>query len=335
MSGQIRNKMRKHFPIPSCLRPFRYDYTFLIFIASFIGNLSYLQAQFNTVADGRIESEFKLSVPKEIEAKVWEFLTEEFDDLGIKKIDTSFTATMAQEIFYDQYFDDENKTLFQAKAGVRFRQRFVADTLSKQLLQLKLPLNDTTGVARQEIKFNVYTKIKKSDRQAMHPFWRYVRPKNREEVNLHIANHDLTGNDLRPAVKVRQDRKRIYVSEKGIPFLTMTFDEVCSFYFPYPCYTELELELNEIRFTDGDAEERDRMERINQTVKDKILNQFSALKQDQTPKYNKMVLLLENNFLEKIYDNLMYLILGCIMLFAIVLFIKNQTVVLHANTKSI
>ncbi len=334
MSGQNRKKMIKGFPILPCLqRPLFYN-IFLIIITTFIGN-PILQAQFNTVADGRIESEFKLSVPKEIEAQVWQFLKEEFDDQGIKKIDTSFTATTAQEIFYDQYFDDENNTLFQAKAGVRFRQRFVADTLSKQLLQLKLPLSDTTGVARQEIKFNVYTKIKKSDRQAMHPFWRYVRPKNREEVNLHIANHDLTGNDLRPAVKVRQDRKRIYVSEKGIPFLTMTFDEVCSFYFPYPCYTELELELNEIRFTDGNADERARMEQVNQTVKDKILNQFSALKQDQTPKYNKMVLLLENNFLEKIYANLMYIIFGFIVLTAIVLFIKNQTVTLHANTKSI
>ncbi len=276
------------------------------------------------MANGRIESEYKLSVPKEIESQVWQFLTQEFDSVGIKKIDTSFSAIVAQEIFYDQYFDDENKTLFKAKAGARFRQRFVADTLAKQLLQLKLPLNDSTGVARQEIKFNVYTKIKNTDRQAMHPFWRYVRPKNREEVNFYLANHDLTGNTLIPAVKVRQDRKRIYVSEKGVPFLTMTFDEVCSFYFPYPCFTELELELNEIRFTDGNAEERTRMESVNQSIKDKILQQFPALKQDQTPKYNKMSLLLKDNVLEKLYNNLMYIILGAIVLLAGLLFVQNN-----------
>jgi len=42
-----------------------------------VGN-TFLIAQFNTIGNGRIESEFKLSVPKEIESKVWEFLNEEF-----------------------------------------------------------------------------------------------------------------------------------------------------------------------------------------------------------------------------------------------------------------
>ncbi len=314
--------MKKQYLVQTSFRPSSFK-IFFLFLCLCFGNIS-LFAQFNTVANGRIESEYKLSVPKEIEIQVWQFLTKEFDSAGIKKIDTSFSAIVAQEIFYDQYFDDENKSLFNAKAGARFRQRFVADTLAKQLLQLKLPLNDSTGVARQEIKFNVYTKIKNSDRQAMHPFWRYVRPKNREEVNLYLASYDLTGNNLGPVVKVRQDRKRIYVSEKGNPFLTMTFDEVCSFYFPYPCFTELELELNEIRFTDGDVEERARMESINQKIKHKILNQFPALKQDQTPKYNKMSLLLEDNFFGKLYSNLMYIILGSIVFFAGILFLQNN-----------
>lgn len=288
-----------------------------------LGNSSDLDAQLNASGGGRIESEFKLSVPKAIEEEVWQFLTQEFDEAGIKKIDTSFSATIAQEIFYDLYFDNETKNLFEHQAGARFRQRYVADTLAKQLLQLKLPLNDSTGVAREEIKFNVYTKIKNTDRQAMHPFWQYVRPKDRDEVNLYLANHDLTGNDLQAAVKVRQDRKRIYVSEKEVPFLTMTFDEVCSFYFPYPCFTELELELNEIRFTEGNKAERIRMEEINQRIKDKIMNQFPELKQDQTPKYNKMSLLLKDNILAKIYSNLMYIIFGLVVLFAGLLWIQD------------
>ena len=306
--------MKKHYFVRTSFRSFFFDIS-IVFIFVLFGNTC-LIAQYNTFGDGRIESEFKLSVPKEIGSEVWGFLNEEFSGTAIKKIDTSFSAIVVQEIFYDQYFDDHQKTLYEAKAGARFRQRFVEDTLSKQLLQLKLPLDDSTGVARQEIKFNVYTKIKNTDRQAMHPFWRYVRPRNREEINFHLANHDLTGNSLEPVVKVRQDRKRIYVSEKEGPFLTMTFDEVCSFYFPYPCFTELELELNEIRFTDGNAEERERMEKINQSIKDKILTKFPELKQDQTPKYNKMSLLLEDNLLGKIYSNLMYIILGFIVIAA-------------------
>ena len=175
--------MKKHYFVQTNFRSFFFD-TSIVFLFVLCGN-TFLIAQFNTIGDGRIESEFKLSVPKEIESKVWEFLNEEFSGAAIKKIDTSFSTVVAQEIFYDQYFDDTQKTLYKAKAGARFRQRFVEDTLSKQLLQLKLPLDDSTGVARQEIKFNVYTKIKNTDRQAMHPFWRYVRPRNREEINFH------------------------------------------------------------------------------------------------------------------------------------------------------
>ena len=306
-----------------------------IFILLFVTTYS-LQAQFSTSSGGRIESEFKLNVPYEIKQDVWLFLNQEFDQNGIKNLDTAFNAVVAQEIFYDQYFDNEDLLMYQKKVGVRFRQRFVMDTLAKELLQLKLPLNDTTGVARQEIKFNVYKKIKKNDRLYMHPFWKYVRPKNRDEVNLQLASLGITGDDLSPSVKVRQDRRRIYVSEKGESLLTMTFDEVCSFYFPYPCYTELELELNEVRFTNGDQAERERMENINKKVKEKIMTQFAALQQDQTPKYNKMYLLLKDNMLEKIYSNLMYIIFGIIVAVAIYLFVANtlaqkQKILAHAD----
>ncbi len=316
------------------MRPIFFKIISILFFV-FVVNHS-LQAQLNTSGAGRIESEFKLNVPYEIKQDVWLFLNQAFDQNGIKRLDTAFNAIVAQEIFYDQYFDNEDLLMYQKEVGVRFRQRYVADTLAKELLQLKLPLNDTTGVARQEIKFNVYRKIKKNDRLAMHPFWKYVRPKNREEVNLQLASLGITGDDLSPSVKVRQDRRRIYVSEKGESLLTMTFDEVCSFYFPYPCYTELELELNEVRFTNGDAAERSRMEEINKRVKEKIMTQFTALQQDQTPKYNKMYLLLKDNILEKIYSNLMYIIFGCIVAVAIYLFVANnlsqkQKILSHAN----
>ncbi|MEM9819803.1 MAG: CYTH domain-containing protein [Bacteroidota bacterium] len=269
---------------------------------------------------GRIESEYKLKVPREQASAIWQFLSDHYGPQGIKTIDTAFQSNLSEEIFYDQYFDDDQQSLYQHAAGARFRQRFVKDSLVKELVQLKLPLGDSLGVARQEIKFNVYRKIKKKDRQAMHPFWQHVRPKNRDEVDLQLASFNLRGNDLRPQVKVKQIRKRVYVSEQGEALMTMTLDEVSSAYFPYPTFVELELELNEIRYTEGDLLERKRMEAINQELKDQLTQRFPELQQDQTPKYNKMVHLLRGNVWLLLYDNLMYLILALLVAYAAFLF---------------
>ena len=94
------------------------------FILLFVTTYS-LQAQFSASSGGRIESEFKLNVPYEIKQDVWLFLNQEFDQNGIKNLDTAFNAVVAQEIFYDQYFDNEDLLMYQKEVGVRFRQRFV------------------------------------------------------------------------------------------------------------------------------------------------------------------------------------------------------------------
>ena len=166
---------------------------------------------------------------------------------------------------------------------MRLRKRFVADTLNKTLLQLKLPTADTTGVARQEIKFNPYKKVKSSDRKATHPFWRNVKPGDREEVQLLLGQLQVSGDDLAPEVKLKQIRRRAYVSQNGLPFMTATLDRVQYFYFPYPEFTELELELNEILYTEADFDQRQAMESINQTIRDRLFLEFPDLQQDQNP----------------------------------------------------
>lgn len=277
----------------------------------------------NGQTTGRIESEYKLKVPKDQAPAIWQFLSETYGPSGIQAIDTAFRSTLSEEIFYDQYFDNDEEVLYQHAAGARFRQRYINDSLAKELVQLKLPLGDSLGIARNEIKFNVNNKIKNTDRQAMHPFWRYIRPKDRDEVNLQLASYNIRGDHLKPKIKVKQIRKRVYVSERGESLMTMTFDDVSSFYFPYASFIELELELNEIRYTDGDLVERQRMERINQNLKDQLTKRFPALQQDQTPKYNKMANLLRHNIWQKLYDNLMYFILAGIVLYATFLYIQN------------
>jgi len=107
--------------------------------------------------------------------------------------------------------------------------------------------------------------------------------------------------------------------------MTFTLDEVSSFYFPYSGFVELELELNEIRYTDADYSEQQALEGMNAKAKQALFDRFDHLVQDQTPKYNKMHAAVSSNPIAMVYNNLMYLILGCIVLFAVILMLKNES----------
>ena len=271
----------------------------------------------------RIESEFKLAVPEAEAGDLWSYLTTNFSNLAVKKWDENYSSSSTIEVFIDQYFDSSTDILYENLTGVRYRERYIADSLAKNLIQIKLSSRDTANVAREEIKFKVYEKIKKGDRQAMHPFWRHIRPKQREKANFYLSAFQITGDDLQPTVKVQQERRRIYIAEQAQPLMTITLDRVRSYYFPYPTYTELELELNETRYTAGNFAEKKRMEAFNKQLKAQIMTQFPNLQQDQTPKYNKMYDLLKDNWLFFIYDNLMYILLGGLVAYAMVLFIDE------------
>ncbi len=290
-----------------------------LFCCFFCLFLSFAHAQ----DEDRIESEFKLSVLTEEADDLWNYLQQTYGPKNIRKLDPFLSAKVSEEIFYDTYFDTYSDRIATQKAGVRHRQRYIKDSLVKELVQVKLPTNDESGVARKEIKFNLYKKNNREGRMAMHPFWKLIRPKDRDKMKLQLNQLEVKGDELNPEVKVEQLRKRIYVSEDDWPYLTMTLDRVRSFYFPYPEFYELELELNEIRYTEGDEEEREEMEAFNAELKSKIMNRFPSLRQDQTPKYNKMKNLISGNVLALFYDNYLYVILLGLVTFAGTLWWKN------------
>ncbi len=272
----------------------------------------------------RIESEYKLAVlPERVDA-LWAYLEEDFREEAKLLLDSTYTVQSSEELFIDQYFDTEDAILYEKEAGLRYRQRYKGDSLMKRLVQLKLPGLDSTGVARKEIKFDWYEKVKKSDRQAMHSFWRVIRPGDREEVDFHLANFGITGSELKPVVKMKQLRRRIYMQQNGEPILTITLDKASSYYFPYSTFYEMELELNEIRYTQSTEVERQRMEALNTGIKRQLLTRFPSLVQDQTPKYNKMRGLVSNSALAFLYDKFAYFILGGMVLYASFLYAKTN-----------
>ena len=293
----------------------------IIFLTCFFSSLPISQYAQDA---SRIESEYKLEVPKAQAKEIWNYIVQQYGPNDIKQLDSSLTSSIATEVFYDQYFDNDDLSLFENQAGVRLRQRYVNDSLAKELVQLKLPLGDVEGIAREEIKFSKYKKVKKTDPQGRHPFWQFIRPKERDKVDLHLASYNLLGEDLEKKVMVKQVRNRVYISQNGEAFMTMTFDKVRSFYFPYSSFIELELELNELLYTDGDQNKRKYMEQMNKQLKEQLADQFPDLVQDQTPKYNKMSTLLNKNWMHHVYENLWYGIFAFIVGLGGFLFVKRE-----------
>lgn len=294
----------------------------MIRVLLIIGLLAYGVAAAN--AQARIESEYKIAVPEHQVEPLWQFLKANFSGNQSGLFRDSVFNEQATEIFYDTYFDDAAKTLLGFKAGVRHRQRFVNDSLVKTLVQLKVPTLDEKGIAREEHKFNVKEDQQLSDRSGMHPFLQYIKTKDRSDVNLVLGQFGIQARSLSQSLKVKQIRRRIYISDALGPLMTLTLDEVSSFYFPYDSFVELELELNEIRFTQAEQEEKFRLETLNANSKALIFDNFKDLQQDQTPKYNKMHNRLAKNKLAIVYNNLMYVVLGAICLFAIFLTMNNK-----------
>ncbi len=188
----------------------------------------------------------------------------------------------------------------------------------------KIPTGDSTGVARQEIKFEKPKKLDITDPGALHPFLQFLRKGDRATADLYLAPFGLKSEDLKPSIKVKQLRRRVYISEGYESFATITLDRVSYFYFPNPTFVELELELNEIKYSEGTPEERERMEKINAQLKAEILAEFPDLKQDQTPKYNKTHSLIQGNALLMLYDNYVYLIFAALILFAGILYFRYR-----------
>ena len=273
----------------------------------------------------RIESEYKISVPNEQQESLWSFLQSIFVNNAKGILPKNTSTEIATEVFYDTYFDDAQETLLGYQAGARYRERYVQDSLIKTLLQLKVPTLDELGIARKEHKFSPENKFDINDRTGLHPFLKHVKQKDVNDVDLILGQFGTSSRKMQESIKLKQVRRRIYISDPEGALMTFTLDEVSAFHFPYTQFVELELELNEVRYTDADFEGQSELEKINAKAKDAIFAQFQNIKQDQTPKYNKMHAALCTQPSAWIYNNLMYLLLGCISMCAITILIKNES----------
>lgn len=270
----------------------------------------------------RIESEYKLAVPEAHAEDLWIYLQSD-DLLSSLSSQLNLVTRASVEDFVDIYFDDANRQLYAQQIGLRHRSRYIADTLAKQLVQLKTPLQ-ADGVARTETKYQVKRKQSKNDLFARHPLIRFIKKSDRPSLDYELSLYGVKSKLMDESVTMRQTRKRIYIADSIGALATITLDKVSQMEFPNLKYTEMELELNEIRFTQADQIGKQKMEQFNKQLKAALFAKFPELIQDQTPKYNKMMDMIDASPLAKIYRYRMWFILGLLSLYLVYLMFRNR-----------
>jgi hypothetical protein len=269
----------------------------LFFCSFFLICNVYSQEDFSAEGSNvlRVENEVKLAVPESISAEVWDYLTTKYADENLSAImfDDLFDSNIDEDLIVDQYYDNLDFQLLAGENGIRHRKRFVImDTASRkngrELMQIKINNINSNEQSRGEYKYPVKyydTHKEKYDNLA---FLGLISREYRESVMFLLNKYNIDAKELFPTIIVEQLRKRLYITRRDQPFLTITLDYVTSKYEDKECkFVELELELNEICYTESDSVVKAKMENITNEIKTDVIEKFPSVKQDQTPKYNK------------------------------------------------
>ena len=271
--------------------------------------------------NGRLENEYKLAIPdKDVEA-LWIFLQSNFTgDITIGRF--VLNGTPSVERFMDVYYDTESKDLMKNNIGLRYRKRYKDDVLLKELIQLKTPFS-ADAVVRNEFKFEPIKK-KSTDLDSRHSLLKHLDKSGKENLAFELAEYHVKITDIDKALQLQQVRSRIYLKdENDESAATITLDKVNNTFFPFQEYAEVELELNEVRYTQADEEEKQMLVEINMELKKAIHTTFPDIEIDQRPKYNKMHELIEGNIWSVLRSNFMWIIYGSIVLVGIFVFSRD------------
>lgn len=266
-------------------------------------------------SQARIESEYKLSVSPDDVVSLEAYLEKEFKEGAYQADAIQLTIDKAEELFVDCYFDDDQNQLLNQNVGVRHRLRYSQGDLINELIQVKLPAS-TDGVIREEIKYTVPTRIKAVDKISRHPVLQFVDAADRDRFTYQLRRLGVDAKQLKQELRLNQIRSRVYIADEQGSVATLSLDHVKNKKIPFQEFYELEIEINEIRYTQADVEEKEYLETINEEIKQKILIRFPNLSVDQTPKYNKLHTLIANSRVSWIADHGMWFVYGIIILLA-------------------
>jgi adenylate cyclase class IV len=245
----------------------------------------------------RIENEYKLSLPVDKIDELWAYLASQYannEELFLKKYDRSFSTKLSTELFDDVYFDTASKDMLNMQGGIRRRTRFIPDDVQnrkhgRSLLQIKLNREGDRDSNRSEIKFPVNPKLALGQGNSNGPLALLDKDKHKRNFVERVKELGINPLELKEMLTIDQVRRRVYISNSEGPFATITLDEVSSKkWWVDVKLAEVELELNENKYTDSSDEQQKIMQEVNDFLLNDLQKKFDWVKVDQLPKYNKV-----------------------------------------------
>lgn len=234
----------------------------------------------------RMENEIILEAPESQSTEVWDWLIDHFPP-QCAVAGERLQCTRGEEDFRDLYFDTSDLSLMENLTGIRHRTRMYEDGKTTELIQVKItPSNPET--TREERKFEVRGNRKVNDDDDRHPLLQFIRQTDRAGFKELLESEGIDLPHLRPAITIHQVRHRIYFGDPD-PLFTISFDEISAErWWVRERIHELDIEINEIRYTASNPAERLRLEYLQKSLLEEVLEAFPDMRQDQTQKYTKM-----------------------------------------------
>lgn len=257
------------------------------------------QSEFEEPGTGnqRIENEDKLTVPDSLKEEVWNYLVERFvtSQEFLQSLDPLLTSEISEEYFTDRYYDTPEFTNLQNKNGLRHRKRENITNPEdakdgRELMQIKVNgISADDPLARAEYKYDIEYPTVFSSQDDRHPLIGLVTPNDRPEFIAQVRQSlKIDPYQAKFIIAVNQRRRRVYIKRDGVSALTVTFDEVTSKAGDAEvAFTEIEPEINEILYTDGDEALRTHLKSIQTAIINDIQTKYPEIVRDLTPKYNK------------------------------------------------
>ena len=243
----------------------------------------------------RIENEDKLDVPKDKVEEVWQYMVDRLvnDKSFLKSMNPEFDSYWYDELFTDRYFDTPDLVMLNHQSGIRHRKRVnITDPKNRkhgrELVQIKLNDIDANVMNRGEVKFDVEHLAKITEADDAHSLLGIIKRSDRKNFKEAVAQLGIDPYSVKEILVNTQRRRSLYITRNGGQFISIRLDECSSdLAWAHWRHVELEPELNEIPYTDGDEAQRAYMEGINARIIEDIMTRFPEIRRDLTPKYNK------------------------------------------------
>ena len=243
----------------------------------------------------RIENEDKIVVPYDKVNEISDYLITRYikTDKFLKEINSNLIASSSTEEFTDIYYDTPDLAILANSGGVRYRQRLnLTDPndkkSGKELMQIKINNVSSDKLSRGELKFDIEHLTNKISSDDKHQMIGLVKNSQREDFKTVLKDLGFEPYSMKPIINIKDYRQRIYFSYNNEDFVGISLDQVTAERDGRVGYfAEIEPELNEVAFTEGDDAKRQLMKEIQDRMVGDLMTKFPYLYQDLAPKYTK------------------------------------------------